>query len=51
MCDGPMAGPGQCLDNRQACVNNLCVCVGDCNDDGIVRGNEITIMIDHHQRP
>jgi len=44
-CDGPMAGPGQCLDNRQTCVDNLCVCTGDCNDDGRVRSNEITIMI------
>ena len=37
VCDDPMAGPGQCLDNRQACVNNRCQCVGDCNNDGIVR--------------
>jgi hypothetical protein len=49
-CDGPMAGPTQCLPNnpgpsRQACVNNQCVCVGDCNNDGEVRGNEVTIMI------
>jgi Tol biopolymer transport system component len=44
-CSGPMAGPSECLDNRQACVDNLCVCVGDCNNDGIVRSNEITIMI------
>jgi hypothetical protein len=44
-CSGPMAGPGECLDNRQACVDNLCVCVGDCNNDGVVRSNEITIMI------
>jgi len=44
-CDGPMAGPGQCLDDRQACVNNFCQCVGDCNNDGRVRSNEITIMI------
>jgi Tol biopolymer transport system component len=45
MCDGPMAGPGQCLDNRQACVDDLCECVGDCNLDGRVRANEITIMV------
>lgn len=44
-CDGPMAGPGQCLDGRQACVNDQCECVGDCNLDGRVRANEITIMI------
>jgi hypothetical protein len=44
-CDGPMAGPGQCLDDRQACVNDQCECVGDCNLDGRVRANEITIMI------
>lgn len=44
-CDGPMAGPGQCLDNRQACVNDQCECVGDCNLDGRVRANEITIMV------
>ena len=30
---------------RQACVDNKCVCVGDCNLDGRVRSNEITIMI------
>ncbi|HSQ00123.1 MAG TPA: Dickkopf N-terminal cysteine-rich domain-containing protein [Candidatus Dormibacteraeota bacterium] len=45
MCDGPMAGPGQCLDNRQACVNDQCECVGDCDLDGRVRANEITKMI------
>ena len=45
VCDGPMAGPSQCLDDRQTCVNNKCVCAGDCNDDGIVRGAEITIMV------
>ncbi|MGD9763356.1 MAG: hypothetical protein AB7V27_06560 [Candidatus Binatia bacterium] len=45
MCEGPMAGPGQCLDGRQACVDNQCVCAGDCNDDGIVRSNEISTMI------
>jgi hypothetical protein len=45
MCDGPMAGPGQCLDDRQACVDDQCVCVGDCDDDGIVRSNEISTMI------
>ncbi len=44
-CNGPMAGPGECLDGRQACVNDLCECVGDCNLDGEVRANEITIMI------
>ena len=49
-CDGPMAGPTQCLPmnpgpSRQACVDGQCVCVGDCDDDGRVRGNEITIMI------
>jgi Tol biopolymer transport system component len=44
-CDGPMAGPGQCLDNRQACVNEQCECVGDCNLDGRVRANEITVMV------
>jgi hypothetical protein len=40
-----MAGPGQCLDMRQACVNDQCECVGDCNLDGRVRANEITIMV------
>ena len=44
-CDNPQSGPGQCLDNRQACVDNQCECVGDCNLDGRVRANEITIMI------
>jgi len=44
-CDGPMAGPGQCLDGRQACVDDQCECVGDCNLDGRVRANEITIMV------
>ena len=44
-CDGPMAGPGKCLDDRQACVNDQCECVGDCNLDGRVRANEITIMV------
>jgi hypothetical protein len=44
-CDGPMSGPEQCLDDRQACVNDKCECVGDCNLDGRVRANEITIMI------
>lgn len=45
ICDGPMAGPGQCLDDRQACVNDQCECVGDCNLDGRVRANEVTIMV------
>ena len=36
----------QCLDDRQACVDNQCECVGDCNLDGRVRANEITIMVD-----
>lgn len=47
-CSGPMAGPSECLpkdNSRQACVDNRCVCVGDCNNDGRVRSNEITIMI------
>jgi hypothetical protein len=47
-CSGPMAGPSECLppgNSRQACVDNQCVCVGDCNNDGRVRSNEITIMI------
>jgi Tol biopolymer transport system component len=47
-CSGPMAGPSECLpreDPRQACVDGTCVCVGDCNNDGRVRSNEITIMI------
>jgi Tol biopolymer transport system component len=49
VCSGPMAGPSECLDNRQACVQHgdvfLCQCLGDCNDDGIVRGGEITTMV------
>jgi Tol biopolymer transport system component len=45
-CDNPQSGPGQCLDDRQACVDNQCECVGDCNLDGRVRANEITIMVD-----
>ncbi|MGH3644355.1 MAG: dockerin type I domain-containing protein, partial [Mycobacterium sp.] len=44
-CNGPMSGPESCLDGRQACVNDECECVGDCNLDGRVRSNEITIMI------
>jgi len=44
-CSGPMAGPSECLDGRQACVNGFCQCVGDCNNDGIVRSNEISTMI------
>jgi Tol biopolymer transport system component len=38
-------GPDDCLGGRQACVNNLCQCGGDCNNDGIVRSNEISTMI------
>lgn len=33
-----------CLE-RQSCVNNRCVCAGDCDGDGRVRGNDISIMI------
>ena len=47
-CSGPTAGPTECLPpgaSRQACVNGLCQCVGDCNNDGEVGANEITIMI------
>ena len=41
-CRGRCRARNECLDDLQACVNNLCVCLGDCNDDGIVRGGEIT---------
>lgn len=44
-CSGPTAGPLECLDGRQGCVDNRCVCLGDCNADGIVRGGEITTMV------
>jgi Tol biopolymer transport system component len=44
-CSGPMAGPAECLDGRQACVNGFCQCVGDCDNNGIVRSNEISTMI------
>jgi hypothetical protein len=30
---------------REACVDNLCECGGDCNLDGIVFGNEITTAV------
>ena len=30
-CDGPMAGPSRVPGRRQACVNGLCQCVGDCD--------------------
>jgi hypothetical protein len=33
-----------CLE-REACANNQCVCAGDCDGDGRVRGNDISIMI------
>jgi Tol biopolymer transport system component len=44
-CSGPTAGPTECKDGREACVNNQCACVGDCNGDGRVRSSEITQMI------
>lgn len=44
-CSGPMAGPEECRDGREACVDNQCACVGDCNGDGRVRSSEITVMI------
>lgn len=49
--DSECEGPADCLD-RQACVEDdemsgvaRCECVGDCNLDGRVRGNEISVMI------
>ncbi len=44
-CSGPTAGPTECRDGREACVDNRCVCAADCNNDGRVRGNEISILI------
>jgi Tol biopolymer transport system component len=30
---------------RQACVNSVCVCGGDCDGNGYVTGNEIELMV------
>jgi len=30
---------------RETCVDGFCVCTGDCNDDGNVFGNEITLAV------
>jgi Tol biopolymer transport system component len=38
--------PGDCLGApRQTCVDGFCLCTGDCNDDGNVFGNEITLAV------
>jgi len=39
-CDGPSQCPG---GNRETCVEGACECVGDCNLDGNVFVNEITL--------
>ncbi|MBP1684962.1 MAG: domain protein beta Propeller [Deltaproteobacteria bacterium] len=39
-CNGPAQCPG---GNLETCVNGVCECVGDCNLDGNVFVNEITI--------
>jgi hypothetical protein len=40
----PQIGRTACFD-REACVNGLCECGGDCNLDGIVFGSEISAAI------
>jgi Cys-rich repeat protein len=38
--------PGDCAGApRQTCVEGFCLCTGDCNDDGNVFGNEITLAV------
>jgi Tol biopolymer transport system component len=35
----------QCRGERETCLNDLCECGGDCNIDGYVFGNEITLGV------
>lgn len=49
VCDDGICQPWDCVAPRdcaeyprRTCVNNICVCTGDCNGDGLVFGNEIT---------
>lgn len=49
VCHDGICQPPECLAPRdcpsyprQTCLNQICVCTGDCNGDGLVFGNEIT---------
>lgn len=46
LCDASDPGAGKlfCFE-REACVGSLCECGGDCNLDGFVFGNEITLGV------
>jgi hypothetical protein len=43
-CSGPTAGPSECRDGREACIDNVCECAADCNRDGRVRNDELTTV-------
>jgi len=44
-CSGPTAGANECLNGREACINQVCECAGDCNLDGFVRNDELTTLV------
>lgn len=44
-CSGSTAGPSECLGGREACINGVCECGGDCNLDGRIRADEITTLV------
>jgi hypothetical protein len=48
-CSGPTAGPTECLENRETCVEEngagVCECAADCNLDGRVRNDEIIATV------
>ena len=43
-CSGPMAGPSECRDGREACIDSVCECAADCSLDGRVRNDELTTV-------
>jgi hypothetical protein len=45
-CSGPTAGANECLNGREACINQVCECAGDCPPlDGRVRNDELTTLV------
>jgi Tol biopolymer transport system component len=44
-CSGPTAGPTECAEGRETCVDNFCECSGDCNGDGFVTPVEIATAV------
>lgn len=44
VCSGPTTGPSECRGGREACVDNVCQCAGDCGNDGFIRSQDLIAM-------